>query len=222
MNPSPSALSLHAPLRRALVAVAVVIVAAALVACGTLSRPSPVKRTFLLEPTLPKAVSTTPKPLAVRVGAISVAAPYRGKTFVFRESDLRYESDYYDEFFIAPAIMFSDATAKALAASNVFRRVVPFGGTSDEGDYVLDGFVSELYADTRDVAAPVAVITVTYYLTPTNVVGSGVAWSREYTQRTNVSGTGPEAVARGWNAALTAILANLAKDLAAADLPAKP
>ena len=217
MNPSPSAASLREKHARALAAVAILIVAATLAACA-LSRPSPVKRTFLLEPTLPTAASATPKPLAVRVGVVHVAAPFRGKAFVFRETDLRYESDYYDEFFIAPAIMFSDATAKGLAASNVFRRVIPFGAASDEGNYVLDGFVSELYADTRDAAAPVAVITVTYYLTPSNVIGSGVAWSREYRQRTKVSGTGPDAVARGWNAALTAILADLAKDLAAAEL----
>jgi cholesterol transport system auxiliary component len=216
MKPSPPAPSLRAT--RALSVVAFVVVAAVLASCS-LSRPTPVKRMFLLEPTAPAAATATPKPASVRVGVVSVAAPFRGKTFVFRESDLRYESDYYDEFFIAPAIMFSDATAKALAASNVFRRVVPFGAASDEGDYVLDGFVSELYADARDAAAPAAVITVTYYLTPANVSGSGVAWSREYRQRAKVSGAGPEAMARGWNAALTAILANLARDLAAAELP---
>ena len=220
MTPLPYAPSLRATLMRALAAAVVLIVAATLVACA-LPRPSPVKRTFLLEPALPAAVTGTPKPVAVRVGMVNVAAPFRGKTFVFRESDLRYESDYYDEFFITPAIMFSDATAKALIASNVFRRVVPFGAASDEGDYVLYGFVSELYADTREVAAPVAVITVTYYLTPTNMIGSGVAWSREYRQRAKVSGAGPDAIARGWNAALTALLADLTRDLAAAELPAK-
>ena len=213
----PSSVALHARLQRVLAVVALVVAAVMLAACS-LSHPAPVKRTFLLEPTLPAAAGT-PKPVAVRIGVVHVAAPFRGKTFVFRESDLRYEADYYDEFFIAPAIMFSDATAKALAASKVFRRVVPFGAASDEGDFVLDGFVSELYADTRDAAAPTAVITVTYYLTPANAIGSGVAWTREYRQRAKVSGSGPEGVARGLNAALSAILAELARDLAAAELP---
>jgi cholesterol transport system auxiliary component len=217
MTPSPLALSPLARMPRALAAVAFVVVAAMLASCS-LSRPTPVKRMFLLEPTAPAAATGTPKTASVRVGVVNVAAPFRGRTFVFRESDLRYESDYYDEFFIAPAIMVSDATAKALAASNVFRRVVPFGAASDEGDYVLDGFVSELYADTRDPAAPTAVVTITYYLTPTNVIGSGVVWSREYRQRAKVSGAGPEAMARGWNTALTAVLAELARDLAAAEL----
>jgi hypothetical protein len=176
---------------------------------------------FLLEPTLPSAVSGTPKPVSVRIGVVNVAAPFRGKTFAFRETDLRYESDFYDEFFTAPSIMFADATGKALIASNVFRRVVPFGASSDESDYVLEGFVSELYADTRDAAAPAAVITVTYYLTPASAIGAGVAWSKEYRQSAKISGAGPDAVARGWSAALSAVLADLTRDLAAVELPAK-
>jgi hypothetical protein len=48
-----------------------------------------------------------------------------------------------------------------------------------------------------------------------------VIWSREYRQRTPVAGTGPEAMAKGWNAALSAILADLARDLAATELPPK-
>jgi cholesterol transport system auxiliary component len=218
MSPSSPILASHAS-GRALLAVATTLLIATLLAACSISRPYAVKRMFLLEPTAPATASSAPKPASVRVGIVNVAAPFRGKTFIYRESDLRYESDFYDEFFIAPAIMFSDATAKALAASNVFRRVVPFGAASDEGDYVLDGFVSELYADTRDTAAPAAVITVTYYLTPMNVATPGVAWTREYRQRAKVLGTGPEAVARGLNEALTGVLAELMRDLAAAELP---
>ena len=218
MNPSSPGLSPRARLPRALAAIVFFAVAATLASCS-LSRPTPVKRMFLLEPTAPAASTATPKTESVRVGIVNVAAPFRGKTFVYRESDLRYEADYYDEFFISPAIMISDATAKALAASNVFRRVVPFGGASTEGDYTLDGFVSEIYADTRNAAAPAAVITITYYLTPTNAINPAVVWAHEYRQQAKVSGTGAEAMARGWNDALTAVLAELTRDLAAAQLP---
>jgi cholesterol transport system auxiliary component len=220
MSPASPILASHA-FRRALFVVATALLVATLLAACSISRPYATKRMFLLEPTPPTAPAAagTPRPASVRVGIVNVAAPFRGKTFVYRESDLRYEADYYDEFFVAPAIMVSDATAKALAASNVFRRVVPFGAASDEGEYALDGFVSELYADTRDPAAPAAVVTVQYYLTPVNAVNPGVIWTREYRQRAKVSGTGPEAMARGWNEALTALLAQLVRDLAVAELP---
>ena len=203
--------------RRAFAVIASVAAMATLSSCS-LSRPAPVKRTFLLEPAMP-AVAATPRPTSVRVGVVSVAAPFRGKAFVYRESELKYDADYYDEFFVAPAIMLSEATAKALTAANVFRRVVPFGAAADDGDYVLDGFVSELYGDVRNPAAPVAVITAAFYLSPTNVVAPGVIWSREYRQRVAASNASPEAMAKAWNTALSAILADLARDLAVADLP---
>jgi cholesterol transport system auxiliary component len=204
--------------RRQAIAVIASLAAAASLASCALTRSTPVKRTFLLEPAMP-AVAAAPRPASVRVGIVNVAAPFRGKAFVYRESELKYDADYYSEFFVAPAVMLAEATARALTAANVFRRVVPFGAAADDGDYVLDGFVSELYGDVRSPAAPVAVIVVAFYLSPTNVVAPGVIWSQEYRQRVAASSASPEAMAKAWNTALSAILADLARDLAAAELP---
>jgi uncharacterized lipoprotein YmbA len=219
MSPSPPVLPSRASARKALVAVALFAAAAALASCS-FSRPSPVKRTFLLDPAAPAAAAAA-KPVSVRVGVVNVAAPFRGRSFVYRDTDLRYDADFYYEFFVAPASMLSEATARALTASKVFRRVVPFGAAADDGDFVLDGFVSELYGDTRNSATPEAVVTIAFYLSPTNVAGPGVVWTREYQKRVTAAGKGPEALAQAWNTALTAILADLVRDLAAAELPAK-
>ena len=91
-------------------------------------------------------MASVQKLVSLRVGLVNVAAPYRGKAFVYRQDELKFEADYYNEFFVAPAAMLSEATARALAAANVFRRTVS-PGASDVGDYVLDGFASELYGD---------------------------------------------------------------------------
>ncbi len=219
MKPPSPALPPRASRGHALAAVALAVAVATLASCS-LSRPSPIKRTFLLEPAAP-AAAAAPRPASVRVGVVNIAAPFRGKAFVYRESELGYSADYYDEFFIAPAIMLSEATAKALVGAKVFRRVVPFGAAADDGDYVLDGFVSEFYGDARTPAAPFGVVAVAFYLSPTNVPGPAVIWSREYRQRVAAAGPSPEAMARAWNAALSAVLADLARDLAAAELPAK-
>lgn len=209
----------RSPLRRlprALVIAGCAALALTLAACS-LSRPAPVKRTFLLEPSAPAAVAA-PKAATLRVGSVNVAAPYRGKAFVYRQDDLKFEADFYSEFFVAPAAMLSEATAKALASSGAFRRVIPPGAT-DEGDFVLDGFVADLYGDARDPAKPAAVLSATFYLSRANVLMPSVIWSREYRQRVPVAEPGPEALARAWNSALATILADLARDLAAADLP---
>jgi cholesterol transport system auxiliary component len=201
---------------RALAVIVTIVVATALAAC-TLSRPTTAKRTFLLEPALPPMASVQ-KLVSVRVGLVNVAAPYRGKAFVYRQDEIKFDADYYNEFFVAPAAMLSEATSRALAEANVFRRTIPPGAT-DAGDYVLDGFASELYGDLREKGKPAAAVAITYYLLPANSTVPNVIWSKEYRQRVPVTETTPDAFARAWNAALAAILADLARDLAATDLP---
>ncbi|HZQ63308.1 MAG TPA: ABC-type transport auxiliary lipoprotein family protein [Casimicrobiaceae bacterium] len=188
-------------------------------ACTSLvSRPAPVKAMFLLDPPLPQAAATPSKAAVLRIGTINVAAPFRGKNLVFRRSDLSYEADYYDEFFVPPSMMLADAIAKGLAAANVFQRVVPAGAAGNEGDYLLDGFVSELYGDARSAGAA-AVLAITFYLTPMANVGGAPAWTHAYSQREDVGAPTAQALADGLNRALGTILRDLARDLAAATLP---
>jgi ABC-type uncharacterized transport system auxiliary subunit len=204
---------MRTPLARALYALAL---AATLAGCN-LSRPAPVKNTFMLDPPLPPAAAST-KPATLRIGTLNVAAPYRDRAFVYRTGDLAYESDFYHEFFVAPAPMIAQATARALTAANVFARVVPSGSAPEDGDYVLEAFVSDLYADARQKPAA-GVVGITFYLTRTTFP-AGVVWSRAYAERAALAESTPQALAQAWNDALGRVLASLAKDLAAADLRA--
>ena len=88
----------------------------------------------------------------------------------------------------------------------------------EQGFVVLDGFASELYGDVRDAAKPVAALAITFYLSPADAMTPAVIWSREYRQRAPMADATPEALAQAWNAALSTILADLARDLAAAEL----
>ena len=206
----------HPHFKRALTLAALALFASVLVACS-LSRPSVVRGTFLLEPT-PPPMASVQKLTSLRVGLVNVAAPYRGKAFVYRQSDLKFETDFYSEFFVSPAAMLSEASARALSAANVFRRTVP-PSAGEAADFVLDGFASELYGDLRDPAKPMATVAITYYLSPSNALSPTVIWTKEYRQRAPAADATPEGFARAWNVALTAVVAELARDLAAAELP---
>ena len=206
--------------RGALQRLAAIVAVSAIEGCTSIiTRPAPVRRTFLLDPPLPPAAGQGPKAGVLRIGAINVAAPFRGKQFVYRTSDLGFESDFYDEWFVPPGTMLADAVAKGLAAARVFERVVAAGTAGHAGDFVLDGFVSALFGDTRAGARASANLTVSFYLTAIDVPGSAPVWTREYAQRSDVVGAGPDALAQGLNSALGAVLRGLARDLAAADLP---
>lgn len=194
---------------------AAAVFALALAGCS-LSRPAPVKQTFLLDPA-PVPAATRSHAGSLRVAVINVAGPFRGKAFVVRESDLEYAGDYYHEFIVAPSAMIGEATARGLVQAGVFARVMP-PGTAADADWILDGFVSALYADGRDRNNPAAVLTITFYLTRADALPAVPSWSREYTRRVPMASVDPHLHAAALNKALGDVLGELARDLAAADL----
>ncbi len=181
------------------------------------TRPAPVKETYLLEPALPAAVAKS-QAGSLRVGTVNVGAPFRARSFVVRESELKYDSDFYREFFVPPGVMIADATARSLVAAKVFAQVTRPGVTVD-ANWVLDGFVGALYADARDPENPAAVLGVTYYLSRDDGGASAPAWSRGYRKRVAFASSGTGAYVNALNTALSEVLAELTRDLAAAELP---
>lgn len=190
---------------------------ALLTACSGITRPQPVRQTFLLEPKLPPA-ATQSQTAALRVGVVNVAAPFRGKAFVYRLGELRFETDFYVEFLVPPAAMLTEQTARALVSAKPFARIAGAGAAAD-ADWVLDGFASALYADTRDAGKPVATLTITYYLTSATGGEQTPVWTHEYTRRAAMRDGSEAAYAEALNAAFGEIVAELAQDLAKVPLP---
>lgn len=191
--------------------------AALLGACSNpFSRPAPLKRTFLLEPPLPGPGPAT-QPGTLRVGTINVAAAYRDRGFVFRTGEHKVESDFYHEFFASPASMIGEAAARAMSSARVFERVVQGGAATEGAVFVLEGFVSALFADGRGPQAA-AEVEIKWFVSRATFPG-GVVWTREYRERAPIDGTAAEAVAAAMNVALGRVLGALARDLAGADLP---
>ena len=186
--------------------------------CSALVREAPVRQTFLLEPPAPPVVAHA-QPATLRIGTINVAAPFRGKTFVHRVSDLRFETDYYVEFLVTPAAMLAEQTARALEHARAFTRVAG-PGTRGDAAWVLDGFASALYADLREAGKPAAEIDITYYLTSALEAEQTPVWTREYRRHVPMRDASAAAYAEALNKAFGEIVAELARDLASATLPA--
>jgi ABC-type uncharacterized transport system auxiliary subunit len=196
---------------------AAALLALALAACNPLTRPAPVRQTYLLEPALPAAVARS-RPETLRVTRVDVAAPFRGREFVYRVDALRYETDFYDQFLVAPGAMFTEQTARAIDAARVFARVLPQASGAD-ADASLQGFVSAMFADARDGQPVAAQLSITYYLSR-DASGTTPVWSRDYHRRVELGERTPGAYAAALNRAFADILAELVRDLAA--LPLAP
>ena len=190
---------------------------ALLAGCASFTRPAPVRQTFLLEAPAPAPVAR-PQPAALRVGAVNVAAPFRGKTFVYRTGDLRFENDYYVEFLVPPSAMLTEQTARGLQHAKAFSRVAG-PGTALDAEWVLDGFASALYADMREAGKPAAELDLTYYLTAGEGTEQTPVWTHEYHERVPMRDASAAAYAEALNKGFATIVDALAHDLAGAQLP---
>ena len=150
-------------------------------------------------------------PVWLKVGTISVTAPFDGKSLVYRLGEGRYEKDFYNAYIVLPNEMFANATRTWLNDAGIFRLTV------DQSNgffpyYTLQAHVEEFYGDYR--TRPEAVVTIQYFLSAasTSKAANPVIFTPRYSQRIALADNSRAALIQGYQQALTAILQQLEAD----------
>lgn len=183
--------------------------------CVSFERGYPDQRYFVIEVKRNVNPPTTSGNGVVEVADVRISPRYTEKSFVYRTSDARYESDFYNQFLVAPAALITEELRKGLAQSQVFRHVI---GSSNQlqPTHVLQADVSGLYGDFRNGSALKAVLEMEFLLTKEADGRSQIVLEKSYAKTVYVSRRSPEALVQGWSQALEEILTALVVDLKAA------
>lgn len=181
--------------------------------CVSIERSYPDKRYFVLDISLKKSQQDPADSGILQMASARVSPRYADRNFVYRRSDTRFESDFYNQFLISPAALVTEELRRELSQAGLFKLVVgsanPLAPT-----HIMETMVNTLYGDFRDLKAPKAVIEMEFFLTQ-EASPSGIVFHKLYQRIVPVQERNPEALVRGWNQGLESISGSLVSDLKA-------
>lgn len=180
------------------------LIAAISVAC-TLPTRAPVTPVSWV--VMPERTAAPLKPRSdfwVKVGSVTVAPPFDGKSLVYRLGDSRYEKDFYNVYASIPSEMIGSAERQWFNKANIFSAAVG-QGNSLFPYYTLQATVNEFYGDYR--VRPEAVVSVEFFLTVEygGKKGNPFIGANRYTKRVALKDNTPEALVLGQQQALAEI-----------------
>ena len=174
-----------------------------LVSCSLPSRSPVVPTSWMVAPERVAPPRQARTDLWLKIGSVSVAPPFDGKSLVYRLGDQRYEKDFYNVYTSIPAEMIGNAERQWINNSNIFSAAV---GQSNSffPYYYLQATVEEFYGDYR--GQPEAVVSVEFFLSAT---GGGkvnpIIGANRYTKRVPLKDNSPQALVLGQQQALAEI-----------------
>ena len=181
--------------------------------CLSIEKSYPDKRYFVLAIALDASAQNPAESGTLQIASARVSPRYADKNFVYRRSDTRFESDFYNQFLISPGVLVTEELRKELSRSGLFKFVIG-SGNALAPTHTLESVVNTLYGDFRDLKAPKAVIEMEFFLTQ-EASPSGIVFHKLYHRTIPLDGRNPEALVQGWNKALEAISGSLVTDLKA-------
>ena len=204
----------HLPITMTLLGLTLVAVSPS--GCLNLNKSYPEKRSFVLDVGAPADSAAEPSSLVLKINKLRMSPLFAGRAMVYRTGDLQYDSDFYDEWFIAPGSLITQQFHEWLSKSGRFQFVL-MGTNHLEPTHLLEGTVTELYGDYRSPGQPKAVFGIELHLL-NGANERQVLMRRTYRQEVPLTDRTPDAVAAGLTQALRLVLVEFQRDLTTAPL----
>lgn len=182
---------------------------------GCLSRPPVVPQSFNFAIPSLRSSPTEAGRHVLEIRQLRVAAPFDSQSFVYRTGPSAYERDPYAQFLVRPEESFVAPLRGYFLNSGLFQDVSN-RGSALQPDTMVEIYVSELYGDFRNKAAPAAVLSMRFVFFEVKQGAPGaVILQKEYAERVGFKTRTAAALMAGWNEAFQRITEAVITDLKA-------
>jgi cholesterol transport system auxiliary component len=189
----------------------------ALTGCLNLNKSYLEKRSFVLDISSEQREPAPDAAMVLKINKFRVSPLFAGRAMVYRTADLQYESDFYDEWFVAPGVLVTQQLQNWLAKSGRFRFVL-MGTNHIEPTHLLEGTVTELYGDFRSAGSPKAVFGLELHVLD-GLNERQVLFRQTYHKDVPLADRSPDALAAGLSQAMRLVLVEFERQLAETATP---
>ena len=180
--------------------------------CVSLAKSFPDKHYYALDVTRQGEPGVPVSGAVLDVRGLVVSPRFEGKELVYRTGDTRYESDFYNAWFVSPSAMLTQQVQDWLRHARLFEHVVATPSYLD-ATHILEGTVTSLYGDYRQQGGQKAVVGMQIVLIEDTSTRTAIVFQRDYHQMVELTETSPDELTRGWNEGLQQIFMALEEDL---------
>lgn len=179
---------------------------------GCISRPALQIETFTFNDPADETTNNVAGSRVLGIRKLEIAAPFEGRSLVYRTGEFSYVRDPYAEFLDAPAEELMNPVRESLQRQGNFKDVVE-SGSALKPDTLVEICVNQMFGDFRQPGHPLAILTMrfTFFEAPDGVPGR-VILQQEYARSVPLNSPSPAALMKGWAQALTEILAEVSSD----------
>ncbi|MBN1494057.1 MAG: hypothetical protein JW938_07910 [Candidatus Omnitrophica bacterium] len=150
--------------------------------------------------------------LNVMFKGIDIQSIYQGRSFMYRDAQLRFIKDFYHQFMLDPSRLITEqATAWFAAAPYV--NVLDYRRTTVKPDIEIYGIITKLYTDIRDKNAPVAHLAIRFRVVDMRIMPYAILYEHDYPEERTVMRFSATEIMNGFNDALRSVLEAFEADL---------
>jgi cholesterol transport system auxiliary component len=133
-------------------------------------------------------------------------------SLVYRIGEVKWDSDYYNQFFITPQPMLTGIVRETISDSGLFAEVMSKGSILTPTHF-LEGAVTALYGDYRDKSNPAAVVQMEFLLLDDQRGTPSIILKKRYAANVKIKEAAPELLVEAFGEGITEILSQLQRDI---------